>query len=141
MSSTYAQHALYKNVFSSPVSADENSQVVLCADFDNIQFYLDVLSGGSPDFDVQLFISNQDLTNPPDPSIDSSSTNQYDQVMYSDQAGGVNYDAEHPYNPSAGITEHSFKALPKGAVWCFLRIANYSAGTLTKADINLFNND
>jgi len=136
------QQNLYKDVFSGVVTDDAVSAPILCADFDTIEFYLDVDETSSPDFDVELYISNQDNMNPPDPSVVSGPTNQYDQVMYTDFQGGVNYDSANAYNPSSGSTfPKAFRAFPTGAMWVFLKITNHADGDLTKADINLFNNN
>lgn len=137
----HPQQNLYKNVFSVPITDDAVSIPILCADFDVIEFWLDVDQTSTPDFEVEAYISNQDNMNPPDPSTASSITNQYDQVMYTDFAGGVNYDTLNPYNPSGGNYPKSFRIYPNGAMWVFLKIANYADGELTQADINLFNNN
>lgn len=135
------QKNLYKNVFTDPVEANAVSIPILCADFDVIEFWLDIDQDSTPDFDVEAYISNQDNMTPPDPSTTSSITNQYDQVMYTDFAGGVNYDSSNPYNPSGGNYPKSFRIYPNGAMWVFLKITNWVDGELTQADINLFNNN
>lgn len=96
---------------------------------------------GVPNFTIFAFISNQDITNPPDPSLPASPSNEYEQVMYSDETGGVNYNTENPYNPNtddAPYTPKSFKLLPNGATFFFIRVATYTSGALEKANINLY---
>jgi hypothetical protein len=141
MSSLYAQDQEYRDVFQGPQTDNAVSVPVLAAGFNDIQFYLDVDQDSTPDYEIQAFISNQDKINPPNPALPSGPGNDYDQVMYKDLAGGVNYDTNNPYNPSSGNFPKSFKILPQGAVWVFLKIVNYADGVLTKADINLFNNN
>lgn len=102
----------------------------------------------APDFLVNLFVSNQDINNPPDPSMPSSPTNQYSQIAYSDGEGGVNYDSAHQYNPSADTAgaygQKVFRAgidgQWSGAVWIFLTLSSVSGGALEQSDIDLFNN-
>lgn len=96
-----------------------------------------------PNFTIQAFVSYQDINNPPDPTLAPSPTNEYSQVMYQDEAGGVNYAAGFEYSPTiGGVTTYgpqSFKLLPKGAIWFFLKIGDYNGGLLTNCNIDLFN--
>lgn len=109
----------------------------------------------TPNFSVQLYKSNNDITTPPDPALPVSSTNQYAAIGYQDEQGGVNYDTEHPFNSAFqqdGTTpqvlpyaQKTFKAGMdgelRGAVWVFLKISVYTSGALAYSEIDLFNNN
>lgn len=95
-----------------------------------------------PSFTIKAYTSNNDLISPPNPTLPVSPTNQYEQVMYTDDQGGVNYDVANPFTEGAATpyyTEKSFRMFPKGAIWCFL-VFTYTSGALAKCDIQLFNN-
>lgn len=100
-----------------------------------------------PNFLVQLFKSNNPANLPPDPSLPVSATNQYSQIAYSDEQGGVNYDTAHPFSSAYDVNinplpydQKVFKALTQGAMWVFLKISTYTSGSLAYSEIDLFNN-
>ncbi len=103
----------------------------------------------TPNFTIQAFKSNQKaingVMNPPDPTLPSSPTNDYEEIMYTGEPGGVNYAVGFPFNPNTGspagalsYATQSFKVQTNGAIWLFLRVA-ISGGALINADINIFN--
>lgn len=135
-------HNLYKNVFDGSQDDDAISAVIMAADFPNIQFTLHF--DDASDFQILAFKSNQQaingVMNPPDITQPSGPDNDYEQIMYTAEPGGVNYDTDNPFNPtglSAG--SQSFVMQTQGAIWVFLAIENVAGGALLAADINLFN--
>lgn len=100
-----------------------------------------------PNFLVQLFKSNQDINTPPNPALPISATNQYAQIAYQDEQGGVNYDTAHPFSSAYDVNvnplpymQKTFKASTEGAVWVFLKISTYTGGALAYSEIDLFSN-
>lgn len=114
-----------------------------------------ISSPTAPDFTIKAFISNQSsidgVDNPPDPSLPPSPDNDYSQVIYSDESGGVNYGTDTPYNPtdSGGNVSYAPKTFrlgtdghPISGKWVFLEIGEVEGtvgGALIDADINLSN--
>lgn len=104
-----------------------------------------------PDFTIGAFTSNQraynGVDNPPDPTLLASPTNDYTQVIYSDEAGGINYDTGNPWNATvAGVTTYAPKTFrfgtdgtPITGKWCFLEVLAFTGGVLLDADIVLSN--
>lgn len=105
----------------------------------------------TPNFNIKAFKSNNEYSLPPDPTLPSSSTNNYEQVMYYGEPGGVNYDSANPFNPNTGSSSAGLSYAPQtfvmgqvgslgmGAVWAFIELTDYVGGALVVADINLFN--
>ncbi len=133
-----SQNQHYPDVIPRSTVADAISIPIFCPDFAEIQFT--VLVDASADFDFEVLKSDQKL--PPDPSLPSSPLNLYADVIYTDEGSGVNYDLGTPYNPATpgSVTTKIFKVQTSGARWIFLKLFNYAAGTLLKADVDLFSN-
>lgn len=104
----------------------------------------------TPNFTIVAYKSNQKpingVDNPPDPTLPMTPTNDYERVMYTGERGGVNYDGDDPYNPNTGsstgtlsYSPQSFLFQTQGARWVFLRVDVFTGGSLSDADINLFN--
>lgn len=210
-----SSNLLYKNVFLTPrIEGSPFSDIIMSADFSNIQFTLfvgtytdlttvvgtfevgEVVTGGTslatgvvvsvtettmiigsvsgtftdtetitgetsgatadldtpttPDFTVNAYKSNQKsyngVMNPPDVTLPAGPTNDYEQIMYTGEPGGVNYAVGFEYNPdnsgSPVMTPTSFVFQTQGAIWVFLQVIMDEmapAGALVAADINLFN--
>jgi len=106
----------------------------------------DVTAFEVPDFSVKAFKSNQNsqdgVMNPPDPALPNSITNEYEQIMYTGEPGGINYDTLNPFNPTdSGTTDYSrqtFQFQTNGAVWVFLETV-ITSGALVISNIDLFN--
>lgn len=103
----------------------------------------------TPNFTIQAYKSNQQpingVMNPPNPALPSSPSNDYEEIMYTGEPGGVNYAVGFPFNPNTGspagalsYETQSFKIQTGGAIWVFLKLVR-SGGSLVNADINLFN--
>lgn len=139
--SILAQNQTYKNVFGGAVSDDSISIPIFCADFKTIQFT--IVPDSSADFDINVYVSNQNPSDqqPPDLSVPSTTDNQYAPVAYIDTATGGAYTSSSLYNPSgtSGATK-IFEVNTNGARWVFITVENYSAGELSVCDVQLFSN-
>ncbi len=99
----------------------------------------------TPNFTIQCFKSDQDINTPPNPALPSTPTNEYEQIMYTGEPGGVNYAVGSEFNPNTGSSAgglsyatQSFKVQTAGAIWLFLKVVR-TGGSLVNANINLFN--
>lgn len=134
----FSQNQKYKDIFQGAVTADAVSIPIFVPDFKTDEF--SILTDAAADFDIEVVISNQEL--PPDPTQPVSPTNQYTTGVYIDESDQASYDSVTPslYNPSGNAVNKIFECQLDGARWFFLRVLNYSAGTLLSADADLFSN-
>lgn len=103
-----------------------------------------------PNFTIGAFTSENIVNGKntiPDPTLPPSSSNDYSQVVYSNESNGVNYSVGFEYNPTvSGVTDYTpyvFRlgtdGQPVTGKFVFLEILAFTGGALVDADINLSN--
>lgn len=131
------QYQTYPDIIPQGTVTNANSIPILCAgDFKTAQFTL--VNGPTANYIIKVFQSNQEL--PPNLAVAASATNQYTQIGYTTPDQSF-YAPTAPYNPNTngtGITILNVEMT--GARWIILQISGYVAGTMLKADANLFSN-
>lgn len=135
----YSQNQKYEDIFQGAVTGNDISIPIFCPDFKTVQF--SILTNALANFDIEVVLSNQDLT-PPNPALAVSATNQYTTGVYVDQSDQASYDSVTPnnYNPTATAVNKIFEVQTNGARWFFVRVKNYVAGSLLTSDADLFSN-
>lgn len=118
------------------VVANANGNPALVADCKTNNFSL--VTDAAANFKVFVYKSDQEL--PPDISLSQSSTNEYSEVSYTDQADGTSYGPGNEFNPSAVAVNKNFNIETTAARWIIIAIENYSAGTVLRLVLSSFSN-
>lgn len=93
----------------------------------------------TPDFDIQVISSNQEL--PPDPSLPLAADNQYSYVGFTDQSDAAYYTSYNPKDMTPDfVGEKCFNIETSGGRWVFIQISSYIGGSLYSTNVDLFNN-
>jgi len=119
------------------ISADAVSTIgILAADFKTIEISLNF--SGAANMDIQVLGSDQ--TEFPNAVQPNSPTNQLFDLGYLDSTSLAQYNVSSPYNPGGSSPSETkkFHIQSEGTRWVFLRVFNYSAGSLDQADVSLF---
>lgn len=119
-------------------SANSVSVGINVADFKNASFA--VIAAALSNYNIEVLGSLQELGDVPDPSVASAIGNQWAPVGYVDLDTGTNYSSSSLYNPGGAAASKQFAVNTDGLTWLFIKISTYVAGTLTAADVTLFNN-
>lgn len=134
-----------KNVqFHSKVIENATSNIVagpiFAADFKSIEFSV-VTTDPACDFNIAVASSIQKT--PPDIGLAVSADNQYStDIAYIDEENGATYNSSSPYNPSSegGSVSKVFRFNTNGAVWIYVAVTGYVAGTLLGVNVTLSDN-
>ena len=132
----YSEPLRYNNIIPAGTTANATSIAVLAADSAVIEFT--VQFNAAANYTLSAIISNQEL--PPDPTQTLSVTNEYSAAACKDLGTQTIYTTAALFNPSTAALAgtRTFQVQTNGARWFFLQLAGYTAGTLLKADADLF---